>query len=203
MMTAGHPHSLRLEPFQGQQLAPHLDALGELRIRVFREFPYLYEGSLAYERDYLQTYLNTPDSLVILALDGERPVGATTCLPMHLAEAEFRDCFEKAGYDTRSICYFGESILLPEYRGLGVGKAFFEGREKHARKLGARLTTFCAVDRSADHPRRPPGYQPLDAFWTKQGYTKRPELQTRFEWKEIGQDAETTQTLTFWTKEQV
>jgi GNAT superfamily N-acetyltransferase len=192
---------ITLQKFQGAALRPHLDALGALRIAVFREFPYLYDGNLDYEREYLQTYLNGGRSLVVLAFDGQRVVGATTCLPMLDEGPEFQEAFVKdGGYDLKDICYFGESILLPEYRGQGLGSVFFEQREAHARAIGARLATFCAVNRVADHPLRPAGHRPLDAFWQGQGYTKHPELQATFRWKEIGEAAESPKTLTFWLK---
>ena len=194
--------SIELINFHGPALAPHLDALGRLRIAVFREYPYLYEGSLEYERDYLKTYCQADRSLVVLAFDGREIVGATTCLPMTDEGPEFQDAFIEAGYDLTTICYFGESILLPAYRGRGFGKEFFHRREAHARNFGSRITTFCAVDRPADHPRRPAGYAPLDAMWTKQGYTRHPELRATFVWKEIDEPAESPKTLTFWLKEQ-
>jgi GNAT superfamily N-acetyltransferase len=192
---------LRLESLHGPALEPHLDALGHLRITVFRDYPYLYDGSLEYERDYLRTYLSSPDSLVVLAFDDDQVVGATTCLPLRDEGPEFQDAFLKANYDIETICYFGESILLPQYRGQGIGKAFFTHREAHARSLpGIRLTTFCAVDRPANHPLRPPNYRPLDTLWTQQGYTKHPELQATFTWKEIHEPTESPKTLTFWLK---
>jgi GNAT superfamily N-acetyltransferase len=194
---------LRLQNFHGPELEPHLDALGTLRITVFREYPYLYDGSLEYERDYLRVYLRSKGSLVVLAFDGDRVVGATTCLPMLDEGPEFQAAFVKAGYDLSTICYFGESILLPQYRGQGIGKAFFTRREAHVQALGLKLSTFCAVDRPADHPLRLTGYRPLDDFWRSLGYTKRSELQATFEWKEIGEEIESPKTLTFWTKEWV
>ncbi len=193
--------SLVLRHFQGSELAPHLDALGELRIRVFRDYPYLYEGSLDYERGYLNTYLNTPDSLVVLAFDGDAVVGATTCLPLRDEGPEFQAAFLTTAFDLNEVCYFGESILLPPYRGQGVGREFFTRREAHAQTLGGmRWTAFCAVDRPADHPQRPATYQPLDGLWSKMGYTRHPELQATFEWKEIGEPVESPKTLTFWLK---
>ncbi|MBX7207580.1 MAG: GNAT family N-acetyltransferase [Verrucomicrobiaceae bacterium] len=192
---------LELTGFHGSALEPHLDALGRLRIAVFREYPYLYEGTLEYERDYLQTYCRSERSLVVLMFDGAEVVGATTCLPMTDEGPEFQEPFINAGRDLATICYFGESILLPPYRGRGIGKEFFRRREEHARRLGARVTTFCAVDRPPDHPRRPPGYEPLDAMWTKQGYAKHSDLKATFVWKEIGEPAESPKTLTFWLKE--
>ena len=192
---------ITLQSFHGAALEPHLDALGGLRIAVFREYPYLYDGSLKYEREYLQSYLRCERSLVVLAFDADCVIGATTCLPMVEEGPEFQAAFVKAGgYDLNDICYFGESILLPEYRGRGLGKAFFERREAHAKAIGARIATFCAVDRPADHPLRPAGYRTLAPFWQSQGYTKQPELQATFIWKEIGEPAESPKTLTFWLK---
>lgn len=184
----------------GPQLEPFIDGLGRLRIEVFREYPYLYDGTLNYEREYLKSYLNSPRSLVALVLDQGEVVGATTCVPMGDEGPEFKEAFIKGGYDVEDICYFGESILLPAYRGRGLGKEFFKRREAHAQTLGAAITTFCAVDRPSDHPLRPIDYVPLDGLWAKQGYVKHPELQAVFEWKEMGQAKESAKTLTFWLK---
>lgn len=190
----------RIALLRGAALQPYLEALGQLRLGVFREYPYLYDGTLEDERDYLKTYVNSPTSQVALALDGDQAVGATTCLRLDEADAGFRSCFEKAGYDTSQICYLGESVLLASYRGRGLGKAFFKIREDHARDLGCQMTAFCAVDRPEDHPQRPADYRPLEGFWQAQGYAKQPALQARFAWKEVHESAETEKTLTFWTK---
>ena len=56
---------------QGAGILPFIDDLARLRIGVFRAFPYLYEGSLDYERGYLATYARSTESLFVLALDGE------------------------------------------------------------------------------------------------------------------------------------
>ena len=193
--------SLIIKECSGRALEPYLDGLGELRITVFREWPYLYEGSLEYERDYLSSYLNSERSLVALVLDEGRVVGATTCMPMAEEGPEFQKAFKDADYDLNTICYFGESILLPEYRGRGLGKEFFQRREAHAARLGSRITTFCAVDKALDDPRRPTDYRPLDGLWTAQGYVKQPGLKAQFVWKEIGEESESPKVLTFWTKE--
>ncbi len=192
---------IRLQNFHGPEIEPHLDALGALRISVFREYPYLYDGSLEYEREYLRTYVESAGSLVVLALDGDSVVGATTCLPMRDEGPEFQAAFVQAGYDLDTICYFGESILLPDYRGRGIGRDFFTRREAHVQALGMRISAFCAVDRPEGHPLRPAGYRPLDEFWTGRGYHKHPELQASFFWKEIGEEAESAKSLTFWLKE--
>jgi GNAT superfamily N-acetyltransferase len=191
---------LRVDLLRGQDIARHLDALAQLRITVFREFPYLYEGTADYEAHYLQTYVACPDSLIVMVRDGDRAVGASTSLPLAQAHAEMRDPFLAAGLPLARYHYFGESLLLRPYRGRGLGVRFFEEREAQARELGLEWTTFCAVDRPGDHPRRPADYVPNDAFWGRRGYVREPGLQCRMSWLDVGEPASSDKTLVFWRK---
>lgn len=192
---------LRFETLRGAALRPWLDRLAPLRIRVFREWPYLYEGDEAYERDYLATYAESPGAAVIAAImAGEEAVGASTCQPMAEATEAVRAPFRARGLDPARFCYFGESVLLPEWRGHGAGVRFFADREAHARSLGLDYAAFCAVLRDPDDPRKPPDYVPLHEFWRRRGYTPYPDLVARFSWREIGQAEETPHALSFWIK---
>lgn len=92
-------------------------------------------------------------------------------------------------------------MLLPTYRGRGLGVRFFEEREAYARRLGRfDWCTFCAVERPGDHPLRPAGYVPLDAFWARRGYERRTDLTTMLAWQDIGDVEETEKLMTFWLK---
>lgn len=192
--------AITIKPVTGGNVLPYLDAVAHLRIEVFREYPYLYDGSLHYEKEYLQTYAQAERSLFVLALKGDHVVGVSTAIPMVEGDAEFMKPFEDAGYNLEEILYFGESVLQKEYRGQGHGKAFFDEREAHAHRLGCTITTFCAVDRPSDHPLRPAGHRPLDGFWEKRGYTRHPELVAHYPWKDIDEDEETSKPLTFWIR---
>lgn len=192
----------RYTPLRGAAIAPWLEELGRLRIAVFREYPYLYDGDPAYERKYLERYLHSSRSLVVLLRAGERVAGATTCLPMADETAEFQEPFARAGFDLGQVFYFGESVVLPEFRGQGAGREFFRWREQHAQEVGRfPYTTFCAVDRPGDHPARPAGYRSLDEFWKGLGYVRRPDLRSEFSWREIGELAPSRESLTFWLKQ--
>lgn len=191
---------LRVELLQGARIAAHLKALAKLRITVFREFPYLYEGSHEYEAQYLQTYIRCTDSLIVMAYDAEQAVGASTCLPLAQASAEMQQPFIDSGLPLDDTDYFGESVLLRPWRGRGLGVRFFEERERHGRGLGMRWAAFCAVDRPADHPLRPSDYVPHDAFWARRGYRQEPQLQCRLSWPDIGKAAASEKSMTFWRK---
>lgn len=193
--------SLRIERLSGAAIAQQLPGLAQLRIQVFREFPYLYEGSEEYERAYLQTYVNSADSLFVLVFDGERLVGASSGLPLTDEVDDLRRPFEQRGARLDQIFYCGESVLLPEYRGRGLGVRFFEEREGHAKRLGRfEKICFCAVERPADHPRRPAGYVPLDAFWQRRGYRQQPDLRTSFAWQDLDEAHESPKPMVFWMK---
>jgi len=192
---------LTFETLAGKALHPLLPELARLRIAVFAEWPYLYEGDEAYERGYLRAYADAPGAAVVVCRDGARVVGAATFEPMTQGHAPVRRSFEAAGLDPAQFCYFGESVLLSPYRGRGAGVRFFVEREAQARRLGLRFATFCAVRRDAADPRRPAGYVPLDDFWRKRGYVPRPDLTVGFDWKEIGATVETPHILSFWIKD--
>lgn len=191
---------LDVTTYAGAEIEPFLPELAALRIEVFREFPYLYDGTEDYERTYLRTYSEAPDSVFVVVRDEGAVVGVSTALPMVEADPAFRAPFEAAGYDVRDVFYFGESVLKAGYRGHGMGRRFFEEREARARSYGARMSTFCAVERPADHPRRPPDYRPLHAFWNRLGYVRHPELRTAYAWKDLDDEGETPKEMVFWLK---
>lgn len=192
---------LRIETRRGVELQSAFGSLAELRIRVFREFPYLYEGSVEYERKYLDVYARSPRSLVVLAWDHERVVGASTVIPLDDAPSEMQEPFVRAGMDLSRVDYFGESVVLAEYRGRGLGSRFFELREQHARAEQLPVCAFCAVERPEAHVLRPSDYVPNDAFWRKRGYQKVPELESELSWLDRDRQEPTKKRMVFWLKE--
>lgn len=184
----------------GAALEAALGDVAALRIAVFRDFPYLYDGDEAYERRYLSAYRNAPGAILVGAFDGSRLVGASTGTPLAHHDPAFAAPVAQAGHDVNRVFYCAESVLLKPYRGQGVGHRFFDIREAHARDLGLSHSAFCGVLRPADHPARTPDYFPLDAFWTRRGYAPIPGAMAHFDWKEVGSEGEVTHDLQFWLR---
>lgn len=191
---------LTIARLSGDEMRARLDDLARLRIAVFRAWPYLYKGTMDHEREYLPRYAEARTGTLVVAKDGDKIVGASTALGLDEEGDNVRAPFEAAGMDLKRIFYFGESVLLPDYRGQGVGVRFFEEREAAARQHGYAQAAFCGVVRPDDHPARPADYVPLDAFWKKRGYARRPELVSTFSWKDIGNAAETDKPMVYWMK---
>lgn len=209
---------IRIERWSGPALEQFIPELARLRIEVFRDFPYLYDGDIDYEKKYLQTYIDCPESVIVIAFDGDsrscsrqdsgihtihgdKVVGASTAIPMKYETDELKKPFLDHGYNLDEVFYCSESVLDKNYRGLGIGVRFFEQREAHAKDLGGfKYICFCCVERPADHPRRPADYVALDQFWNKRGYVKHPELNTTYIWKDLDDVNETPKPMTFWLK---
>lgn len=191
---------IRVAALTGAALDSALDDVARLRITVFRDWPYLYDGDLDYERAYLRAYQGNPRAIVVGAFDGARLIGAATGLPMLDHDDDFGSAFAGRPEDLSRLFYCAESVLLPEGRGQGIGHRFFDLREAHARGLGLAASAFCAVMRPQDHPLRPAGYAPLDPFWRKRGYAPLPGVVAHFGWKDIDQPQETDKALQFWMK---
>jgi len=178
--------------------AAAIDDLARLRIAVFREWPYLYDGSLDYERRYLAHFLEDSDAALIVARAGDAIVGAATASPMSGQDAAFRIPFEERGHDVARLFYLGESVLLPDYRGHGIGHGFFDAREAAARAAGAQAACFCGIVRPADHPLRPAEARDLGPFWRARGYAPVEGVMARYDWKDIDQPEETSHPMQFW-----
>lgn len=194
--------SIAIKSLTGTELARGLPALARLRMEVFRAWPYLYDGSIAYEQGYLEKFAKAPGAVIVAAEDAGDIVGCATAAPMTVVEPAFAAPFVARGMDVAQIFYCGESVLRASYRGKGLGHAFFDAREEQALALGGiRKSTFCAVVRPAPHPLAPADYVPLDVFWRKRGYERIEGMTCSFTWKDIDQPTETAKTMQFWMKD--
>jgi len=194
------PGDVTVRALTGAALEAALDGVAALRIAVFRDWPYLYDGSLDYERTYLQTYRDSPGALLVGAFDGDRLIGASTATPMEDHAEAFAEPLARIGLPVESIYYGAESVLLPAYRGRGLGHRFFDLREAHARALGRTHVAFCSVKRPEDHPLRPAYARTNDAFWRKRGYAPLPGVLAEFSWRDLGDSGETAKPLQFWMR---
>jgi GNAT superfamily N-acetyltransferase len=192
--------ALKILAFKGEEIHPYITDLAKLRIRVFKEYPYLYEGKLEYEMDYLQRYIASSESIMVIVFEGDHIVGVSTAMPLKFELVEFQQPFLSAKMDIEKIFYLGESVLDKAYRGQGVYRHFFEERELAAKKYGCHTYAFCAVERSADDPRRPMEYKPLDEVWQRFGYQKHQDLFTDFNWPEVGEKQASSHRMVFWLK---
>ena len=186
---------------QGDDITAHVDDVAALRIAVFRDWPYLYDGTLDHERQYVATYRDRPGALLVGAFDLGRLVGASTSAPLEELSPDFAMPFSRRGIPRDHVLWGPESVLLPAYRGQGIGHRFFDFREAHAKTLRRSHVAFASIIRAGDHPARPPNARTNDAFWQGRGYAPLPGAEVSFDWKDLGDSAETTKRLQVWCKD--
>lgn len=192
--------TITVAPVTGAGLAEVIPALARLRIAVFHDFPYLYDGDATYEASYLADFAAADGAVIVVARDGVEIIGAATAAPLATQDEAWQAPLAAAGFEIGRTFYFGESVLLGSYRGQGIGHAFFDYREAQARKHAATHAAFCSVIRPADHPDRPADYRPLDAFWRGRGYAPLDGITATFGWKTLGSAGEEPHHLQYWTR---
>lgn len=193
---------LTYHKLSGAEGRPFAKDLARLRLKVFYDFPYLYDGSIEYEEKYLETYFRAEYSYLFLVEDAGKIVGATTSIWANEEEVNFKIPFKDNGIDPTDVFYFGESVLEKEYRGKGIGKRFFAERESYARSLPfIKYLSFCSVIRPVNHPMEPVDHKSLDIFWKKMGFHQDQKIQTSYAWKDRNEKVETAKTMQFWLKQ--
>ncbi len=177
-----------------------LGAFQQLHTEVFYDWPYLYQGKASSE-PYITSYLPHPRAALFVACAGDKPVGAATCLPLRDESDNVQAPFRERGWDVNRFFYFGEGVVLKQWRGQGLGVRFFQLRESHARAVStADYAVFCSVRRPADHPLRPADAQGNDAFWRRRGYVPLEGVACVMSWPDRGEQQASPHWLDFWIK---
>ena len=191
---------LRILGVRGPEARPFFEDLARLRIGLFREFPYLYEGTTEYEKEYLETYFSCPQALVLLVLSGDALVGFSSSIPLVHECAEIRRPFEDCELDLADYLYLGEAMLEAPHRRQGILRVFFEHQEQAALTGGMRFTTLMTVDRPDDHPLRPAGHVSMDVLLKHFGYAGIPGCAVRMAWPRIDTGRIELNALSLWSK---
>ena len=169
----------------GAAIADVLDELATLRLAIFAEYPYLYDGERADELAYLRGYADAPDACVLLARAGGTAIGALTGMPLRHEDLLLREAFAGGAFDLAESYYVGELLFLPAWRNRGLGQTLLARLEEQVAALGRYRTLTCAtVERPDDHPLRPQGYIPIGRFLARTGFMPLPGVTTTFGWRE-------------------
>lgn len=185
------------EVARGARIGGYIERLGRFRIEVFREYPYLYDGEMEYERKYLGRYAARPNSFLIFCEDANGFVAACTGICMDGAGEEFCEIFSQE--DTSEICYIGEVMIKEGYRGQGLGSKLLSKAMKLIKEGGYKKAVLCAVDRDEKRHLRPKDYVAPDNLWLKFGFKKLSDKKIYYDWRDIGETCETQKRMSVWS----
>ncbi len=198
--------TLCIDEVTGPAIADHISVVADLRIRLFRDYPYFYDGSPEYERHYLRELANNDEALLLMALSGDDVAGVATSLPLESGADILKGVpgrFRAAGLDPAAFYYYSEILVVPRFRGRGIAGEFYRRREAFARGKGYGAVSFAAVIRPDDDPRRPESYFYPAPYWASMGFGRRDDITVACNWPTLEPDgsvAEKTHPLAFWVK---
>ena len=187
--------------FTGPAITGWLDDMATLRLDIFEEYPYLYQGQRGDELNYLGTYAKAPDACVMLAYHGSAIIGAATGMPLIHEDAKMLDAFAGTALPLDDIYYVGELLFRPAYRNSGLGLKLLGQMENHIRSLDHYRQLTCAtVERPDDHPLRPRDYIPITRFLARTGFVQLPGVTAYFTWLETD-GSKRDHPMQFWIKD--
>lgn len=194
------PSGVIIKDFSGPEAKKYFREIADIRIGMFKEYPYLYLGSYEYEQDYLDIYFKSENSRILLVFDGHNIVGFSNAIPLNEEMDEIQAPFVREGRQLSDYLYIGEVMIFPSYRGQGVLRAFFEYHEAYAKKLGLTNMTLMTVERAANHPLKPVDYKALEPIWEHFGFHKSSSLNISLSWNQIDTGQEEVNQLASWVK---
>ncbi len=196
----------QIKSFKGKEILPFIDELGSLRVKIFREFPYLYDGDLETERRYMSGFANSNKSVLIAVFLQEQMVGFIigTALDSGLPiTADAHDLFSSKNLPVNNYYYIGDLVLLEEHRSFGLATKLLKLIETFAADNGYCSTCFLTVFREPDHPLKPKGYKDTARLWEFRK-TKKMNLSISYPWRTFISESESVMlqnTLDFWEKD--
>lgn len=197
----GHS-SITLEVLRGKELLSNISKLTKLRLAIYQEYPYLYEGNSAFEESYLSLFANSNESMLIIAKDNHQIIGAISGLPLDMAQKEIREVFIQSEIEIKDYYALCDVIVLKQYRSKGVGSILCEEflKQLQKKKRYKKLVLWQIV-KAPDDPKRPKSYFSPDGFWQKLGFIKNPGLMCFLKWIEISETKESSHRFEFWLRD--
>ena len=188
---------------KGLEIEKYLDDVIKLRIAVFREYPYLYDGNIEYEKEYFKDFIKDQTARVILVKDSGKVVAVATSIALsnaHLCDDTHKP-FVGKGYDVDRFYYYGEIMIDKAYRNKGISKQIYRLRQKEAVSLGFDMLCFATIIKDTDNV--PVDYFDPSQMWRSMGFVEHLDMQVECEWPKIQNDGSTkdqTSKLNFWIK---
>ena len=193
--------SIAIEVLKGNEVIPHLKRLIEIRLSFYRDYPYLYDGSIEDEENYLRMYGNSENTLLVVAKRDDEVVGAILGLPLPESPEENKEAFQDLEISPEDLFYLGDNIVIRELKIGNVQEQMyhqFEGAVNHLKKY--RGIVVCEIERDVNDPKKITNDTFYEFAWHTQGFIREPNQIVNFSWKEIGDSKSSNHHMVFWRK---
>ena len=152
----------------GGQIAEMIPTIAQLRITSFKGYPYLYNGTLESEYEYLETYKNNEHALVVYGDDPRK--GLMQGAPLTAIFPSATPIFEAAQLNPEYF-YYCEEIILPLDK-MTLILQMFAAVEDQAKKWGYKNVCLITHKGQENHSLKPDNYQSVEPLFEKIGFIK-------------------------------
>lgn len=108
VLTTKNQSALTIRVLSGSQAKQYCKDMTQIRLLVYKEFPYLYQGTFECEAEYLETYFKSPNATVLLVFDHDKVVGFSSSIPLAEEVDDLKEPFIKKGLDLKNYLYINE-----------------------------------------------------------------------------------------------
>lgn len=192
------PKKIKLQVLHGHEIAPYVKEIIQFVNKIYRNYPYFYNGDDAGYEAYLESFPNLGDVNVCLAFEGEEVLGIAAGLPMPKRHI-YQETLLEHGYDLKELFYLGEFGLKLELHGQGIELTMYQNIENVANKSG-QFKKICFWEIEGPLGQNTPSYFPKDDFWKQLGFIRHPELNFQIFWTNIGETKESAHKAVYWVK---
>lgn len=157
--------------FKHTEILPYVEALVDMRLNAFSEFPYLYIGNREDELSYAKEYALSPQGILVVAFKNDRLAGSSG-IPLSSPHSSLKPWlarFRAKDIEVESAYYIGELMIAPAFQKQKccslIITHFIEAVK--AMKFSHIIGLTCI--REKNHPLSPSPYFGSESIWTKIG----------------------------------
>lgn len=196
---------IRIETYRGQEINSHIKEITDVALVVYRDYPYLYEGTVEEYLPILALNGKSSCGLGCLVYDNDKVIGAALGMPADEIRSHYLEPLLKVSSreKLKASFYFAEMLLLKEYRNSDLGQQIYNAMEKLVKAEGIfNRIYFCNIVEADQHPLKPKDYLPFDEFWQmeKLGFEKCESLTFNAYWQNINETEDSPHQQVYWTK---
>jgi GNAT superfamily N-acetyltransferase len=175
------------------------------RIKQYQDYPYLYDGNMQEETDYVAWCLEQPSSALAVAYIDDAPIGFASGISL----VDFDDhmkgsiqAFTHANFNPHNYYYLADIMVVPAYQGNKISSLLLQAIENHARN-NAYKNICCITENHDTHPFKPIDYvSVVEVLLSRFSYVPS-SITLSFEWltrQADGSSAQQTHILQYWIK---
>ena len=194
--------NVSLKVFKGNEITPYVSDITQLSLQIYREYPYLYEGTEEEYLPFIQRYSESNDGIASILFDDKKLIGVCIGMPLNEMRDNYLGNFSSiTKEELDSLYYLGEFLLLKQYRSQGNGKQMYTSFENEVIKKSLYKTLcFCKIQEFLEHPSQPDNYFSMNNFWKQSEYVAREDLSFNVDWVNVNETTLSPHQLYFWFK---